>query len=93
MVASALVVEGDNEELALTLNGKKKKIRRSDFEIGMNRFGLEKKIIDNLFARFEKWIPEWHLLIDQSFIPNEMKQRYHSLIDLKVRQIEIKFIS
>lgn len=90
MVASALVVEGDDEELALTLNGKKKKIRRSDFEIAMNRFGLEKKIIDNLFARFEKWIPEWHRFIDQSFIPNEMKQRYHAMIDLKTRQIEIQ---
>lgn len=93
MVASALVVEGDDEDLALTLNGKKKKIRHKDFETGMQRFGLEKKIIDNMFIRFEKWIPEWHRFIDQSFIPEEMKHRYHSMIDQKASQIEIKHVS
>ncbi|MEX0966566.1 MAG: HipA domain-containing protein [Bacteroidia bacterium] len=31
LVSSALIVKGDDEELALTLNGKKKKLKRQGF--------------------------------------------------------------
>ena len=40
MIASGLVVEGDDEELALTLNGKKKNLRKKDFLEAIKRFDL-----------------------------------------------------
>ena len=49
LVASELVVEGDDEDLALNLNGKKKKIKRKDFEIAMKGAGLEQKVIEKYF--------------------------------------------
>ena len=39
MVSTALVMPEDTEELALTLNGKKRKIKRSDFEVAMSILG------------------------------------------------------
>lgn len=70
----------DTEELALMLNGKKRKIKRSDFEVAMNSSGLEKKIIDNLFVKFERVADKWFEFIDISFLPDEMKERYKHII-------------
>ncbi len=80
MVASTLVVEGDLEELALTLNGKKNKIKKKDFVEAMRRFHVENKAIENIFNKFNTSIDYWHKFIDISFLPDEMKTGYHDLI-------------
>ncbi len=89
MVASELVVEGDDEELALTLNGKKKKIGRQDFERSMNHFEIDQKAFDNIFKRFKKVIPQWHEFIEISFLSDEMKLAYHTMVDNKAAQIKL----
>ena len=80
MISTFLVMPEDTEELALMLNGKKRKIKRSDFEVAMNSSGLEKKIIDNLFVKFERVADKWFEFIDISFLPDEMKERYKHII-------------
>lgn len=89
LVASQLVVEGDNEELALHLNGKKKKIKRRDFEIAMKNSTLPSASINNLFKRLKKALPKWHSFIEQSFLPNNMKVEYQTMIAAKAQQIEL----
>lgn len=71
----------DDEELALTLNGKKKRIKRSDFETAMRDSGMDEKAISNLFNKFSKAIPKWHDLIEDSFLSDKMKQAYRKQID------------
>lgn len=80
MVASSLVVEGDDEELALTLNGKKKKISKRDFIEAINRFNVDNKAIENMFNKFKTSLNKWHDFIDISFIPDDMKKSYHDLL-------------
>ena len=80
MLSTALLMPEDTEELALTLNGKKRKIKRSDFEVAMNSCSLEKKIIDNLFSKFTKVADKWLKFIDISFLPKDMKQQYKLII-------------
>lgn len=80
MVASSLVVEGDDEELALTLNRKKDNIRKKDFIEPMNRFNIDPKAIENIFNKMLVTIDKWHDFIDISFLPVEMKTSYHDLI-------------
>ena len=87
MVSSALIVEGDSEELALTLNGKKKKIKKKDFVETMVRFHVDNKVIENVFNRFKASLDNWHKFIDISFLPEEMKTGYHDLIVKRVDQI------
>ena len=88
MVSTALVMPEDTEELALTLNGKKRKIKRSDFEIAMNKSGLETKIIEKLFAKFEKITSKWFEYIDISFLPDEMKEDYKQIIVEKIEALK-----
>ncbi|MEG2239235.1 MAG: HipA domain-containing protein [Bacteroidales bacterium] len=87
MVSTTLVMPEDMEELALTLNGKKRKIKRADFEITMCSCALEQKIIDNLFAKFAKVADKWFAFIDISFLPTEMKEQYKLIIQKKLEII------
>ena len=87
MVASNLIVVGDDEELALNLNGKKRKIVKKDFIDAFNRSKIDSKAIENMFSRFKTSIVYWHQIIDISFLPDELKARYHDLIDKRAKQI------
>lgn len=80
MLSTALVMPEDIEELALTLNGKKRKIRKSDFEISMRESELEEKVIGNIFNKFLKVKDKWFDFIDISFLPDEMKIAYKDII-------------
>lgn len=87
MVASRLVVEGDEEELALTLNGKKKKIRKKDFLEAIYRFNVNSKAIENIFSKLRNSVDKWHDFIDISFLPEDMKISYHDTINERVDRI------
>ncbi len=85
LLSTALVMPEDTEELALTLNGKKRKIRKSDFTLSMLASGLEDKVIDNIFNRFLKAKSKWLDFIDLSFLPVGMKDRYKEIIQEKLQ--------
>ena len=70
----------DTEELALTLNGKKRKIKTTDFIEVMRASGLGEKVITNLFNKFLKVQDKWMEFIDISFLPDDMKDSYKNLI-------------
>ncbi|MEG0142469.1 MAG: hypothetical protein RSA21_00060 [Akkermansia sp.] len=76
------------DELALTLNGKKRKITRSDFEIAMLQTGLENKIITNIFAKLIKVADKWVDWIHLSFLPEEMKAQYQTILQAKIEKIQ-----
>jgi serine/threonine-protein kinase HipA len=82
MLSTALVMPEDKEELALTLSGKKRKINRNDFEKALSQSGLEPKVIDTIFAKFERIIPKWKEFIESSFLKEETKQAYQNRFSL-----------
>ena len=84
LLSTALVMPEDTEELALTLNGKKRKIKATDFIEVMRASGLEEKVITNLFNKFLKVQDKWMEFIDISFLPDDMKSKYKSLIAEKL---------
>ncbi|MBK7108074.1 MAG: HipA domain-containing protein [Bacteroidetes bacterium] len=87
MVASALVNPIDKEDLALTLNGKKRKVKQSDFVEAFKRAHLNEKVIAAMFNKLEKSYFKWRKYIDISFLPQEMKENYKELINKKFSQI------
>lgn len=80
LVATALVNPDDDEDLALTLNGKKKKINRNDFIAAFSTLGLDEKQQDNIFKKMQKAKTSWFKFIDLSFLQEEMKLSYKNLI-------------
>ncbi|MBD5363156.1 MAG: HipA domain-containing protein [Bacteroides sp.] len=81
LISTSIVMPEDDEELALTLNGKKKKIKREDFEKVMSDSGMDEKSITNLFKKFEKAYPKWIEMIAQSFLPDEQQELYRGQIE------------
>lgn len=81
LLSTTIVLPEDDEELALTLNGKKKRIKRGDFEKAMRDSGLDDKSIVNLLDKFEKILPKWFSIIENSFLPQKQQEAYLSLIE------------
>ena len=75
-----LVFPEDTEELALTLDGRKKKIGRNNFVRAMESSGLESKVIENIIKKFMDAAPKWYDFIDISFLSQELKEKYKAEI-------------
>lgn len=84
MLSTALVMPEDTEELALTLNGKKRKLKKTDFVSSMQASGLEEKIIANIFNKFHKAQDKWFKFIELSFLPDDKKKEYKIFIANKL---------
>ncbi|MFD2550881.1 HipA domain-containing protein [Bizionia sediminis] len=89
MVAVKLLVPEDEEELALNLNGKKRKIKRLDFNEAMAKAQIPAKAIENLWNRIEKGMQQWQELIACSFLSEENKSILIALIADRAKQLEL----
>lgn len=83
----AIINPDDKEELALTLNGKKRKLRREHFEQLGNDLGLTSKQIRGSFDRMIKNKSKAITWIDQSFLSDKMKKAYKDLLEIKYNQL------
>ena len=70
----------DKEELALTLSGKKTKLRRIDFLNAAKTMGLKENVVLRLITSLHKALPKWQQLIQESFLSEEKKQAYEQLV-------------
>lgn len=80
MVATGIVNPADDEDLALTLNAKKKKIKRTDFEAAFTTLNLDVKQQENIFNKMERAKDKWLDLIDKSFLSEDFKLAYKELV-------------
>jgi serine/threonine-protein kinase HipA len=74
-----IVNPDDTEEFALTLEGKKKKLRREHFERLGNGLDLTDKQIKGVFGRFVRHRPIAEECVRNSFLSGDYKQRYTNL--------------
>ena len=87
LVNTLLVIPEDAEELALTLNGKKRKLTRHDFETAMLSSGLNEKVVSNIFRKFLRIYPQWEATIRNSFLPADLQEAYWQLIQERILTI------
>ena len=65
MLNAVILNPKDDEELALTLNGKKRKLKRSDFITSGVVMGVEQKTIERFIQKYVKLLPKTKEIIDQ----------------------------
>ena len=87
LVPTALVNELDNEELALTLNAKKRKLNYNDFLAAYENCGLSKKVLDNTLELFKYCKPEIMSVLQKSFVSEQMKKKYALLVNTRYKQL------
>lgn len=80
LINTALVNPADDEEMALHLNGKKKRIKKQDFVAAMNTSHLDAKQQENIFMKMEKAKSKWLEHIDISFMSDDFKNRYKQIV-------------
>jgi|SRR5690554_237585 len=83
----AIVLPEDKEELALTLCGKKKKLKQDHFEKLGKNMGLTDKQIEGAFKRMFRNRPKAIKWIEKSFLSDEMKTAYKEVIESRYKQI------
>jgi Uncharacterized protein related to capsule biosynthesis enzymes len=81
MLSTALVNPADDEDLALNLNGRKKKLKRKNFEAAFTTLKLDPRQQANIFSKMEKAKPKWMEFIQISFLSPEFKERYIQLMN------------
>lgn len=88
LVNTALVNPADEEEMALTLNGRKKKLKKQDFMAAMNTLKVEEKQQENIFNKMVKVLPKWQELIGRSFMSNEFKDQYKFILNERIQRLK-----
>jgi len=87
LVTTALVNPADKEDLALTLNGKKKKITRNDFITAFRTLDLDPKQQENIFGKMLKAKSVWIDFIGISFLSDDFKERLIKIIGERFNRI------
>ena len=84
LVSTVLVIKNDEEQLCLTVNGRKNHLAKRDFNALALNLGLTEKQTTNLYTsliRKEKKLIDW---VEQSFIPVEQKLQLKALITHRI---------
>ena len=80
LLNAVIINPKDDEELALTLNGRKKKLQKEDFIKLAATLGIEVVIVERLIKKYSKLLPKFETVIQHSFLNIELKEQYAGLI-------------
>lgn len=81
LLSTALVIPDDKDESALNINGKKRKLKKSDFDTLAANMGINTKSVENIYTRFASVLPIWIEFIKQGFLSKAMQEHYIELIE------------
>ena len=84
-----LIFPDDKEDLALTLGGRKRKIKRSDFDQLAMSLELSETVRDNIYKDFSKQINQVQNMIDRSLLNEDYKKEYFRIYESKIKQIDL----
>jgi len=80
----AIVLPEDKDELALTLDGKRRKFKKEHFEQFGKGLGLTDRQISNVFKRFVKEQDKANQWLEKSFLSCEMITAYKTLMKERI---------
>lgn len=85
LLSTFLVIDNETEQMSLTINGKKNKIKKTDFDMLAENLSLNEKQRDNSYKNFiiKKEKIEWW--VQNSFLPNNQKEKLQELIDTRIK--------
>lgn len=87
LLSTALVIPDDAEESALTINGKKSRLKLNDFDQLAESLKINEKSLQSIYKRFNKILPKWIVFIEQSFLSKEMQENYIHLITKRHKKL------
>ncbi|MEO5562012.1 MAG: HipA domain-containing protein [Chitinophagaceae bacterium] len=88
LVSTKVAMPEDKEEMALTINGRKRKLKKSDFDILARSLHIPQRSIENSYKKIAGKIPDAYDWLSICFLPEKMKKEYHQLIAENAKRLE-----
>lgn len=88
MLSTNVVIPADQEQLALTINGKKQNIRRKDFIIFAETIGITEKSAEKMIQKITKLKETYIIMCKDSYMPDDMKEALEALINQRIAVLE-----
>jgi len=88
---TTIAFKNAREELALPLKGKKSRLTRNDVlnYFARERLQINERVLNDVLSRFAKAMPVWRELVDKSFLSDEAKQKYSTILTERVRRMQL----
>lgn len=83
---SSIAIKNPEEEIALTLKGKKSNLKAADFidYYAQERLQLNEKTATAILEQMKKATPKWKELLEFSFLSEDMKEKYLVLLEKRI---------
>ena len=81
MLPVNIIVPEDPEQLALTVNGKKRNLHRNDFLKFAESIALPRPAAERMLNMVISMLPRYQMMCENSYLPNEMKERFATLLN------------
>ena len=90
LLSTNLVMPEDTEEMAMSLNGKKRRLRCRDFLALAENYGIAEKTAEKLIAQIVKSEELFLALCEESLLPDELKKEFAELVKTRLRVLSMK---
>ena len=89
LLAVLLADPADTEEMAMSfaVGGTKSGFDRNTFMTAFTQSGIPNAVAEKMIERMKVHLPEWEKIIDQSFMPENMKANYLHLLNRRIVQL------
>ena len=89
LLSTRLVIpeRDDPEEMALTLNGKKNRLRLEDFALFAKNIGLGSRQFQSACDSLAASLPSLFNLVQASFLPDDLKEAYGALLRVRAQRL------
>lgn len=85
LLSAVISHPADDEELALNLNGKKKRIKDADFKAAYRTCGVPEIVFDRVKKKYMDLLPKFEEEIQCSFLSDKLKTSYIELLHRRIK--------
>ena len=87
LLNTLILIPDDKEESALTINGKKNRLKIEDFDQLAKSLKISEKSLQSIYKKFVKVKPKWDEFIQQSFLKDDVKLEYQEIVNNRFKKI------
>ena len=84
MLSTNVVIHADQEQLALTINGKKQNIGKKDFFVLAENIGITEKSAEKMIEKIVKLKDKYITMCRDSYMPDNIKETLEKLIEQRI---------
>jgi serine/threonine-protein kinase HipA len=77
----------DKDEMALTINGRKRRLKKSDFDTLAKNLNILQRPMENSYKKIASKIPDAYHWLSISFLPEKMKKEYYQVISENAKRL------